>query len=85
MNERWLSVDEVAAYLGIKRFTVYKWVKRSSLPVRKIGRLLKFRKSEIDDWPYSVIRAKSIRNKEIRCEPHRFVRFMGKRRRKTRE
>jgi len=50
MNERWLSVDEVAAYLGIKRFTVYKWVKRSSLPVRKIGRLLKFRKSEIDDW-----------------------------------
>ncbi len=50
MNDRWLSVDEVAEYLGIKRFTVYKWVKRSGLPARKIGRLLKFRKLEIDDW-----------------------------------
>jgi len=50
MDDRWLSVDEVAEYLGIKRFTVYKWVQRLDLPARKIGRLLKFRKSEIDDW-----------------------------------
>jgi len=50
MDERWLSVDEVAEYLGIKRGTVYKWVERYGLPVRKIGRLLKFRKSEIDEW-----------------------------------
>jgi excisionase family DNA binding protein len=50
MDERWLSVDDVAEYLGIKRFTVYKWVQRLGLPARKIGRLLKFRKSEIDDW-----------------------------------
>jgi len=50
LNDRWLSVDEVAEYLGIKRFTVYKWVKRHGLPAHKIGRLLKFRKSEIDEW-----------------------------------
>lgn len=50
MDERWLSVDEVADYLGIKRGTVYKWVARSALPARKIGKLLKFRKSEIDEW-----------------------------------
>lgn len=50
MDERWLSVDDVAEYLGIKRFTVYKWVERLSLPAHKIGRLLKFRKSEIDEW-----------------------------------
>jgi excisionase family DNA binding protein len=50
MEKRWLSVDEVAEYLGIKRFTVYKWVQRLGLPARKIGRLLKFRKSEIDEW-----------------------------------
>ena len=50
MDERWLSVDEVAEYLGIKRFTVYKWVQRLGLPVKKIGRLLRFRKSEIDKW-----------------------------------
>lgn len=50
LNDRWLSVNEVAEYLGIKRFTLYKWVKRLDLPAHKIGRLLKFRKSEIDEW-----------------------------------
>lgn len=50
MDECWLSVADVAEYLGIKRFTVYKWVERLGLPAHKIGRLLKFRKSEIDDW-----------------------------------
>jgi excisionase family DNA binding protein len=49
-DERWLSVDDVAAHLGIKRGTVYKWVERLGLPARKVGRLLKFRRSEVDDW-----------------------------------
>lgn len=49
-NDRWLSVDDVAAYLGIRRGTVYKWVERSGLPARKVGRLLKFRRAEVDAW-----------------------------------
>ena len=50
MNQPWLSVDDVAAHLGIKRGTVYKWVDRSGLPARKVGRLLKFKRSEVDAW-----------------------------------
>jgi len=50
MDLRWLSVDDVSAYLGIRRGTVYKWVERLGLPARKIGRLLKFRRSEVDRW-----------------------------------
>jgi len=50
MNERWLSVEEIAEYLGITRYTVYKWVGRLGLPSHKIGRLLKFSRSEIDEW-----------------------------------
>ena len=57
--DRWLSVEEVAEYLGIKRFTVYKWVQRLDLPARKIGRLLKFRKSEIDEW----VESQNVMNK----------------------
>jgi excisionase family DNA binding protein len=49
-DDRWLSVDDVAAYLGIRRGTVYKWVERLGLPARKVGRLLKFRRPEIDAW-----------------------------------
>jgi hypothetical protein len=50
LDMRWLSVDDVSAYLGIRRGTVYKWVERRGLPARKIGRLLKFRRSEVDKW-----------------------------------
>ena len=48
--ERWLSVDELADYLGIKRDTVYKWIIRRKLPAHKVGRLWKFQASEIDEW-----------------------------------
>ena len=48
--DRWLSVDELAGYLGIKRDTVYKWITRRSMPAHKVGRLWKFKKDEIDSW-----------------------------------
>ena len=53
MKNRWLSVEEIAAYLGIKRDTVYKWIIRRDMPAHKMGRLWKFRKDEIDKWVYT--------------------------------
>jgi excisionase family DNA binding protein len=47
---RWLSVDEIAAYLGVKRDTVYRWIEHRALPARRLGRLWKFRQREVDDW-----------------------------------
>lgn len=52
MEDRWLSVDEVANYLGVKRDTVYKWIERKGLPAHKLGRLWKFRRNEIDEWVF---------------------------------
>jgi excisionase family DNA binding protein len=49
-DDRWMSVEDVAAYLGVRRGTVYKWVERLGLPARKVGRLLRFKRSEIDAW-----------------------------------
>ena len=49
-KERWLSVEEIAAYLGINRDTVYKWIIRKNMPAHKLGRLWKFRTNEIDKW-----------------------------------
>jgi excisionase family DNA binding protein len=49
-SDRWLSVDEIAGYLGVKRDTIYKWIDRKNLPAHKVGSLRKFRKEEIDDW-----------------------------------
>lgn len=50
MDDRWLSVDEISAYLGVKRDTIYKWITRRGMPARKVGRFWKFRRSEVDRW-----------------------------------
>jgi len=49
-SDRWLSVDEISTYLGVKRDTVYKWLEQKKMPGHKIGRLWKFKKDEIDAW-----------------------------------
>lgn len=50
MDDRWLSVDEIAAYLGIKRDTVYNWITHKKMPAHKVGRFWKFRRDEVDNW-----------------------------------
>jgi excisionase family DNA binding protein len=50
MAERWLSVEEIAAHLGVNRDTIYKWIDRKKMPAHKVGRLWKFLASEIDAW-----------------------------------
>lgn len=53
LGDRWLSVDEIANYLGVKRDTVYKWIDRQNMPAHKVGRLWKFRRDQIDEWVLS--------------------------------
>jgi excisionase family DNA binding protein len=62
--ERWLSVDELAEYLGIKRDTVYKWIDRRGLPAHKAGRLWKFRRDEVDAW----VKSGAAANREKQVE-----------------
>ena len=50
IEDRWLSVDEICVYLGIKRDTVYKWIDEKDMPAHKAGRLWKFQKLEVDMW-----------------------------------
>jgi len=52
-TERWLSVQEIAAHLGIKTDTVYTWVSRKRMPAHKVGRLWKFKVTEVDAWVHS--------------------------------
>ena len=50
MDDNWIGVEELAKYLGIKSVTVRKWIKEGKLPSHRIGKLWKFKKTEIDDW-----------------------------------
>jgi excisionase family DNA binding protein len=50
MTEPWSSVDEVAKHLGVAQDSIYRWIGGRGLPAHKIGRLWKFKLSEVDVW-----------------------------------
>jgi len=49
-HEPWVSVGEVAKHLGIAKDTVYRWIESRSLPAHRVGRLWKFKLSQVDGW-----------------------------------
>lgn len=50
-NDNYIGIDEAAEYLGIKTVTLRNWIKKDeTLPARRIGKLWKFKKSELDEW-----------------------------------
>jgi excisionase family DNA binding protein len=53
VDDRWLSVDEIVAYLGVSRDTVYNWIATRGMPAHRVGRLWKFKKEAVDAWVQS--------------------------------
>lgn len=53
MPEPWVSVDEVASHLGVAKDSVYRWIETKGLPAHRVGRLWKFKLSEIDEWVHA--------------------------------
>jgi excisionase family DNA binding protein len=49
-EERWMSVDEIAQYLGVSKDSVYAWVTNKEMPGHKVGRFWKFKRDEVDQW-----------------------------------
>lgn len=50
INEPWISTKAIAQHLGVTTTTIHKWIKVGHIPCSKVGKLWKFKKSEIDDW-----------------------------------
>jgi excisionase family DNA binding protein len=50
LADRWLSMEEISTYLGVSTDTVYKWIEKSELPAHRLGKLWKFKASEVDAW-----------------------------------
>ena len=65
MQERWLSVEEIAAHLGVNPDTIYKWIERKKMPAHKVGRLWKFLASEVDQWVKGGKAAQETNNKRV--------------------
>ncbi len=50
MIEQMMTIEELAQYMRVSRFTVYRLVKNHFIPGTKIGRQWRFQKEEIDRW-----------------------------------
>jgi excisionase family DNA binding protein len=50
VDERWVGVEDVATHLRVGKDSVYRWVESKGLPAHRVGRLLRFKLSEVDAW-----------------------------------
>ena len=49
-TENWIGIAEAAAFLGVTKDSIRNWIKKTDIPAHKIGKLWKFKRSELDDW-----------------------------------
>jgi excisionase family DNA binding protein len=50
-NDNWINIDEAAEYLGVKPGTIRDWIRKDKgVPAHKVGKLWKFKRSELDAW-----------------------------------
>jgi excisionase family DNA binding protein len=56
-----LSTTETAEFLGISKNTLYEWIIQKKIPYFKVGRLVKFKKEDLDAW----LKKKKMEEEEI--------------------
>ena len=50
INEAWIGINEAAEHLGLTKDTIRNWIKKGKIPAHRIGKLWKFKLSELDEW-----------------------------------
>jgi excisionase family DNA binding protein len=50
MEKIFLTISEVSNYLSIKPSTLYAWVKTGEIPYYRLGKMVRFKKEDIDAW-----------------------------------
>lgn len=63
--EPWVSVEDVARHLGVTKDSIYRWIEDRGLPAHRLGRLWKFKLSEVDEWVRSSGAAPTDGNTEM--------------------
>lgn len=49
-TEKWSSLEEITEHLGVSKDTIYRWIAKKQMPAHKVGKLWKFKISEVDEW-----------------------------------
>jgi len=50
MQENLLTVDQVARYLKVDKFTIYRLVTQKKIPAFRVGSQWRFKRTIIDAW-----------------------------------
>ncbi|MGO5307776.1 helix-turn-helix domain-containing protein [Agathobacter sp. LCP21S3_B2] len=50
VSDVWIGIDQAASYMGVSKETIRSWIKKTDIPAHKIGKLWKFKRSELDAW-----------------------------------
>lgn len=50
IEDKWISISDVAEYIGVNKDTIRNWIKNTDIPAHRVGKLWKFKKSELDEW-----------------------------------
>ena len=50
MPEKLLTVEEVADYLHVNRYTIYRFLAQKKLPAFKVGNQWRFQRKMIEAW-----------------------------------
>lgn len=48
--EPWVSLEEIAQHLAVSQDTVHRWIRKRGLPANQVGRIWRFKVSEVDEW-----------------------------------
>ena len=48
--EPWVSLEEIAVHLAVNQDTVHRWIRNRGMPAHKVGRIWRFKSSEVDTW-----------------------------------
>jgi excisionase family DNA binding protein len=50
MQENLLTAEQVAQYLKVDKFTIYRLVTQKKIPAFKVGNQWRFKKSLLEEW-----------------------------------
>jgi excisionase family DNA binding protein len=50
MQENLLTAEQVARYLRVDKFTVYRLITQKKIPAFKVGNQWRFKRKLLDDW-----------------------------------
>ncbi len=62
MAEQLLTLDQVAEYLNVNKFTIYRFLAQKQLPAFKVGNQWRFKRKMIEAW---LRRTSNIQKKRL--------------------